>query len=101
VSTIATKEATTVRFANVRELKNKTSELLRYAQDGKDILITSRGKPVAILRGFSEDELEDYVIANHPDLKAKVAEAYQDYLVHEGIDLDDLIAETEKELGNI
>ena len=90
-----------MKFANVRELKNRTSELLRYAQREGEVLITSRGKPVAILRGFSEDDLEDYVIAHHPDLKAKVSEAYRDYLAHGGVDLDGLIAETERELGAV
>ena len=90
-----------MKFANVRELKNKTSELLRCARDGEDVMITSRGKPIAVLRGFSEEELEDYIIANHPDLKAKVAEAYEDYLVSGGVDLDDLLAETKAELGDV
>lgn len=90
-----------MKFANVRELKNRTSELLRYARQEGEVLITSRGKPVAMLCGFSEEDLEDYVIAHHPELKAKVAEAYQDYLAHGGVDLDDLIAETEKELGEV
>lgn len=90
-----------MRFASVRELKNKTSELLRHTRGGEDILITLRGKPVAILRSLSEDGLEDYIIANHPKLRAKVAEAYQDYLVHGGIALDDLIAEAEKEVGDV
>ena len=34
-----------MKTAQVRELKNKTSELLRQAAK-EDIIITSRGKPV-------------------------------------------------------
>jgi prevent-host-death family protein len=40
-----------MKTAQVRELKNKTSELLRLAAK-EDIVITSRGKPVACLIGI-------------------------------------------------
>jgi prevent-host-death family protein len=44
-----------MKTAQVRELKNKTSELLRLAAK-EDILITSRGKPVACLIGICPDD---------------------------------------------
>jgi len=90
-----------MRFANVRELKNKTSEILRHTDRGEAVIITSRGKPRAILHGLSEDDLEDYVLVNHTALKAKLEEAYKDYLANGGVDVDDLIAETEKELERV
>ena len=34
---------------SVRELKNHLSEYLRRVQDGEELLITSRGKPVGRL----------------------------------------------------
>jgi len=46
-----------MRFVNVRELKNKTSEILRAAA-GENIIVTNRGKPVAVLRGFDSTEYE-------------------------------------------
>lgn len=46
-----------MRFVNVRELKSKTSEILRAAA-GEDIIVTSRGKPIAIVRGFDGSELQ-------------------------------------------
>ncbi|MFH1538925.1 MAG: type II toxin-antitoxin system prevent-host-death family antitoxin, partial [bacterium] len=55
-----------VKFASVRELKNSTSELLRRAKSGEGILITSHGKPVAALLGMSEENLEDFILSNHP-----------------------------------
>jgi prevent-host-death family protein len=66
-------------FANVRRLKNKTSELLRIAARGKDVLITSHGRPVAVLHGITEDELEDYVLTHHPILKKSLEQAYREY----------------------
>ena len=40
-----------MRTASVRQLKNQTSELLRRAAH-EDVVITSRGKPVAYLVGI-------------------------------------------------
>ena len=42
--------------ATVRDLKNKTSAILRRAA-GRDVLITSRSKPVACLTAVSIDDL--------------------------------------------
>ena len=46
-----------MRFVNVRELKSKTSEILRAAA-GENIVVTNRGKPVAVLHGFDSAEFE-------------------------------------------
>jgi prevent-host-death family protein len=46
-----------MRFVNVRELKSRTSEILRAAA-GENIVVTNRGKPIAVLRGFDSAEFE-------------------------------------------
>jgi prevent-host-death family protein len=46
-----------MRFVNVRELKSKTSEILRAAAC-ENIVVTNRGKPVAVLQGFDSAEFE-------------------------------------------
>ena len=48
--------AVKLKTAQVRELKNKTSELLRQAAT-EDVIITSRGKPVACLIGIHPDDV--------------------------------------------
>jgi len=53
---VATDVATSMKTAQVRELKNKTSELLRQAAK-EDIVITSRGKPVACLIGIRPEDV--------------------------------------------
>ena len=45
-----------MKCASVRDLKNKTSEILRRAAR-EDVLITSRGRPVACLTRVTEDDL--------------------------------------------
>jgi len=52
-----------MKTAQVRELKNKTSELLRLAAS-EDVIITSRGKPVACLIGVRAED-----ISMHPRTK--------------------------------
>ena len=46
-----------MRFVNVRELKSKTSEILRAAA-GEDIIVTNHGKPVAVVAGIDGRDFE-------------------------------------------
>ena len=51
----------------VRELKNRTSEILRAVrEEGTEYVITYQGRPMAILLPIDEEDLEDYVLAHHP-----------------------------------
>lgn len=43
--------------ASVRELKNQTTALLRKVEKGALVVVTRRGKPVAILKPFEEQDL--------------------------------------------
>jgi prevent-host-death family protein len=79
-------------FANVRELKNKTSELLRATGDGNDVIITYRGKPKALLTPLNEETMEEYIL-NHPKMKALFEESYEEYKQYGGKKLDDFVKE--------
>jgi prevent-host-death family protein len=46
-----------MRFINVRELKAKASEILKAAA-GEEIVVTSRGKPIALIRGVDDADFE-------------------------------------------
>ena len=48
-----------MKFVTVRELKQKTSEIWKLVRKGEELIITSNGKPVALLTGVSEASLED------------------------------------------
>jgi prevent-host-death family protein len=51
----------------VRELKNRTSEILRTVrEEGTEYVITYQGRPTAVLLPLGEEDLEDYVLAHHP-----------------------------------
>src|SRR5215470_1776011 len=44
--------------ASVRELKNQTTALLRKVEKGALVVVTRRGKPVATLKPFEEQDLQ-------------------------------------------
>lgn len=82
-----------LRFATVRELKEKASELLRRAEQGEEVVVTRHGKPAALVLGFSEEQMEDYVLANHPGLRRRLEEAWQEYLRVGGRRIEEVIEE--------
>ena len=70
-----------MRFVNVRELKSKTSEILRAAA-GQNIVVTNRGKPVAVLQGFDSTEFERAAFrpaAGVRETRAPYGEAVEDF----------------------
>jgi prevent-host-death family protein len=64
-----------MRFATVRDLKNDTSTVLKQAADGDTVVVTSRGRPVALITQFDRDDLEELVLTKHLNLKAAMRNA--------------------------
>lgn len=73
-----------MKFVSIRELKNKTSEILRNAAD-EDVLITLNGKPRAIITGVTEDGFEDYMLERNPTFLKALEEARREYLDKGGV----------------
>ena len=86
-----------MKFATVRNLKNQTSEMLRLAAKGTDVLITSHGKPVAVLYGLVEEDLEDYVLSRHEGLRQSIEDADRDYQKRGGVPLAKALKQLKKE----
>ena len=72
-----------MKFANVRELKRKTSQMLRTVEGGTTVLVTTHGRPTAMLVPVTEDDIEDVLLTYSPTLRKKVEEGLkvviQDY----------------------
>ena len=85
-----------MQLVSITELKSKFSEYLRLAETD-DIIITYRGQPKGILRYFTADTLEDYVIANHPEIRASIEQAQQEIREGKFVDLNTFIREKENE----
>ena len=83
-----------MRFAGVKELKQKTMDILKKSEE-EDIIITAYGKPMAILHHIKEDDLADYLIENDPAFKTRIEEAYTEYKAHGGITVDAMIRKLE------
>lgn len=84
-----------VQFVNVRELKNRVSEVIRRAKKG-DVVVTSRGKPTVVLHAVAEDELEDYLLAHSPRFLKSLDASYKEHRRKGGVSLDALLAKTER-----
>lgn len=86
-----------MKVASVRELKNNTSKLLNQVQK-EDVIVTSRGKPIALISALSYDGLEDYALISDPELKSRLEAGIK--AANEGklIAVENLIAKAEREL---
>ena len=58
-----------LQYVNRRELKEHTSEVLALLKTGKNVVITCRGKPEAVLSEYNEDFLENYVFTHSSKFK--------------------------------
>lgn len=52
-----------MKFLSVRDLKTKSSQIWKELLDQKNMVITSNGKPIAILSSISENNLEQVLSA--------------------------------------
>ena len=67
-----------MKFTNVRELKAKTSEMLRTVEKGNTVLVTTHGRPTAMLVPVTEDDIEDALLAYSPQLRKKIEAGLRD-----------------------
>lgn len=67
-----------MKFTNVRELKANTSSVLRTVKNGDTVLITTHGRPTALVVPVSEDDIEDVLLEHSPVLRQKIAAGFRD-----------------------
>ena len=48
-----------MRFVSVRELRSKSGEVWHALRQGEEAVLTANGRPVAVLVGTSEEDLEE------------------------------------------
>lgn len=84
-----------MKFVNVRELKNKTSEVLRKTEQ-EDVVITSRGKPCAIITGVTEEDFEDYLLEHSPAFLTALERARTEYLLEGGVSVEEYLKTRKK-----
>lgn len=47
-----------MKFVSVRELRGRSGQVWKRLDDGDDVVVTSNGKPIAVLSPVREDDLE-------------------------------------------
>jgi hypothetical protein len=80
-----------MKFRNIAELHNKTSEILKEIDDEGYIIITYYGKPTAMIKKISEEEIEDLVIENDPVIKESIIKSYEDYIKNGGTTIEEVM----------
>lgn len=90
-----------MKTASAEEVEARFAYYLKRAEK-EDILVTSQGKPQAVLRGLAGEGLEDYILENSPAIRRGVEESYSEYLREGGPSLNDvkkrLIKKLEKKI---
>ncbi len=71
-----------MRFVSVRELRGQSARIWQELEIEKDMVITSNGKPIAVLSAASEDTLEEALnVARSARAQAAVNAMQQQSLV--------------------
>jgi prevent-host-death family protein len=85
-----------MKFTNVRELKSKTSEMLRTVERGNTVLVTTHGRPTAMLVPVTEEDIEDALLAYSPRLRKKIEEGLADVRAGRTTRLSEYISKRKK-----
>lgn len=75
-----------MRFVSVRDLRGKSAQIWKRLAQAKTLVITSNGKPIAILSPTSEDTLEESLSAIRTARAIAAVEAIQNKSVQIGKD---------------
>ena len=86
-----------MKFATVRNLRLETRKVLAEARE-RGVLVTYRGKPWVLMQGVTEDELEDYILVNHPKFKKALKKSMKEKKAGKMKSLDELAQELGIEL---
>lgn len=84
-----------MKFIPIREAKAKLSKILKDAKK-EDFIITSWGKPKALLQNLEQEDLEDYIISHSKKIRESIEESWQAYKKGEITSLDEAIKPKKK-----
>ena len=91
-----------MRFVSVRELRGRSADVWRTLADEKDLVVTSNGKPIAVLSATSEEHLEESLHAARRGRAQAAVAAIQQASRNAGTDrlsLDEINAEIDAVRG--
>lgn len=84
---------TSMSTVGVRELGKRASAIVDAVEHGDRVVVTKRGRPVAVLSAVSADVLEDFVLAHHDEFVRDMAEAERELAAGRTRSLDEVLAD--------
>ena len=85
-----------MKFVSVRDLRGKSAQLWKELPEEREMVITSNGRPIAILSAISESNLEESLGAFRQARAIKAVASLQRRSVEQGTDrisMDEINAE--------
>ena len=73
-------------FISVRDLRSRSSEIWKRIQKEKDLVVTSNGRPIAILTGVTSDSFEQSLNAIRRSRAIQATESMQLAAAKAGLD---------------
>jgi prevent-host-death family protein len=75
-----------MQFVTVRDLRGKSSAVWKKLQTEREMVITSNGKPIAVLSAVSETNLEETLKAIRRSVAVASVNSMQEQSVRSGLD---------------
>ena len=75
-----------MQFVSVRDLRGKSSSIWKKLQSEREMVITSNGKPIAVLSAVSENNLEETLMAIRRSVAVTSVNSLQEQAVRSGLD---------------
>ena len=75
-----------MKFVTVRDLRLRAAQIWKQLQKEKELVITSNGKPIALLSGVNEDNLETSISALRRSRAVLAVNSIQNQSVRKGKD---------------
>lgn len=75
-----------MRFVSVRDLRGKSAEVWKRLRGEREMIITSNGRPIAILAAVSESNLEESLSAFRQARAVEAVASLQSRSVEQGTD---------------
>ena len=75
-----------MRFISVRDLRSKSAQVWGQLAEEKELVVTSNGKPIAILSTVQEDRLEETLAAIRRARAMAAVDAMQQRALKMGLD---------------
>ncbi len=88
-----------MKFLSVRDLRTKSSQIWQELPEQREMIITSNGRPIAILSSINEDDLEQVLSAFRHARASTAVTALQYASVKKGTDkisMEEIDAEIKK-----